>query len=377
MKSPGHDRAASGMPIRAAVLRGSSERYNLEDVELAAPGRHQLLVRIVAAGHCHTDLSIRSADRSALLPIIAGHEGAGVVEAIGEDVASVKVGDHVILSFASCGECEACRKSQPYFCSAFVALNLSGRAADGSTTVRDRAGHEIAAHWFGQSSFATHAITHERNCVVVDRSLPLNILAPLGCGVQTGAGTVFNLFKAQPGEAIAIFGAGSVGLSALMAAKAAGLERIVAVDLHPARLALAQELGATLVIDGRAPAMADEIRGHVPGGVDHCFDTTGHPEVIKNALSILKLGGICASVGPAAMNLDLPQYLLNGRMLTRVIEGNSDPQTFIPKLIELWSSGQFPLEKIITEFRLSELNEAEAASVAGQVIKPVLIADDE
>ncbi|MEY2570305.1 MAG: aryl-alcohol dehydrogenase, partial [Acidimicrobiaceae bacterium] len=207
------------MRITAAVLRQADGDYGLEEVELAAPGAGEVLVRVVGVGMCHTDVLPRSPASFSPPPIITGHEGSGVVEAIGPDVDGVAVGDHVVLSFASCGECFNCQHGQPSYCDTFLFRNLLGRNLDGSTGVTDDDGNEIASRWFGQSSFATHCVAGVRNVVVVDRDLPLELLGPLGCGILTGAGSVLVSLGVQPDTSLAVFGAGAEGLAADMAAK--------------------------------------------------------------------------------------------------------------------------------------------------------------
>src|SRR5262249_14913895 len=232
----------------------------------------------------------RSPEFAALapLPLVTGHEGAGVVEATGAGVSGIAVGDHVVLSFDSCGICVNCRGGHPAYCESFLPRNLSGRHVDGSSPATDAAGKPIGARWFGQSSFATHAIATPRNAVVVDRSLPLEILGPLGCGIQTGAGSVLIAMGVRAGSSGAGFRAGAVGLAAIMAARVAGATTIIAVDLHLSRLELARQLGATHAVEGKATDVVPQILSLVAGGVDYTFDTTGVPSVMVNAIMALR-----------------------------------------------------------------------------------------
>lgn len=359
------------MDITAAVLRDAEGRHELEEVELADPGPGELLVRVVGTGMCHTDVVPRGMPM--LLPIIAGHEGAGVVEAVGQDVTGVAVGDHVVLTFDSCGECVSCRGGEPAYCEQFMTRNLTGRDPAWGTRVSDADGGEIASRWFAQSSFATHCLATERNTVVVDPDLPLELLGPLGCGLLTGAGSVLVELGVQEGQSIVVFGAGAVGLAAIMAAAAVGAGPIVAVDLHDSRLELARELGATHGLDGADSQLAAKIAEACGGGADHTFDTTGVPSVMQTALATTRAGGRCGFVGVQTGDLVLDPLALVGKRVTGILEGGADPQIVIPRLIDLWREGRFPFDRLIRTFPLAKINEAEAASASGEVVKPVLL----
>lgn len=360
------------MKATAAVLRGTDQPYAIEEIELRDLRPHEVLVRIVAAGMCHTDVLPRVPGFIAPPPIVVGHEGSGVVEAIGSDVTKVAVGDHVVLSFDSCGACANCNAGQPAYCDTFIVRNLFGRELDGSAAATDAAGEPVAARWFGQSSFASHAIATERNTVVVDPSLPLEVLGPLGCGIQTGAGSILGALDVQPGTSVAVFGSGAVGLAAVMAAKVAGATTIVAVDLQQHRLDLALELGATHVVKGDAPDVAAQILAASGGGVQYSFDTTGIPAVIVTALQATRMTGKCGLVGVLQGNLELDSNTMLGKSIVNILEGSVDPQVFIPTMIRLWQEGRFPFDRLIQEFPMSQINEAEQSSLAGGVIKPVL-----
>jgi aryl-alcohol dehydrogenase len=361
------------MEITAAVLRAPDGRYALEPVELADPAPDEVLVRIVGAGMCHTDVLPRGEGTLSPPPIITGHEGAGVVEAVGSAVTRLAVGDHVVLSFDSCGACGRCVAGQPASCETFLVRNLLGRRVDFSTAVTDRDGAEVLSRWFGQSSFATHCLATERNAVRVDPSLPLETLGPLGCGIQTGAGTVLVALDVQPGTSVVVFGVGAVGLAAVMAAKVAEAATIVAVDLHAHRLELARELGATHVVDGASDDVLGQLGAITGGGAHHSVDTTGVPAVMLTALQCLQLGGSCGFVGVQTGDLTLDALSIIGKTVIGVLEGSADPQTFIPRMIELWQAGRFPFDRLIESFPLDQVNEAEEASLSGRVVKPVLL----
>jgi aryl-alcohol dehydrogenase len=360
------------MQATAAVLRTPDGPYALETVTLRDLRADEVLVRIVGVGMCHTDVLPRTPAFIAPPPIISGHEGAGIVEEVGADVTEVAVGDHVVLSFDSCGHCANCHSGQPAYCDTFLVRNLFGRELDGSSTAVDADGNDVGARWFGQSSFATYAISTARNTVVVDKSLPLELLGPLGCGIQTGAGSILVALDVQAGSSVSIFGAGAVGLSAVMAAKVAGATTIIAVDVHQARLDLALELGATHAMLGSAPNLSEQIMEISAGGVQYAFDTTGVPSVILTAIATMKMTGKCGLVGVQLGDLQLDGSALLGKTLLGILEGGADPQTFIPRMISLWQQGRFPFDRLIEQFPLDQINEAEQSSLSGKTIKPVL-----
>ena len=235
--------------------------------------------------------------------VVLGHEGAGVVEEVGKAVKSVRRGDHVVLSYSSCGHCPACEDGHPAGCRHLWELNFGFARLDGSNAL---AASGVRGHFFGQSSFATHTLANERNLVKVGKSLPLDLLAPLGCGLQTGAGTVMNSLAVKPGSSIAIFGTGSVGLAAVMAARVVGADPVVGVDIVPRRLELARELGATHCIDNHDVDVAERIRAIADGGVDHLVETTGDAALHRLALDLLNPGGRLALLTGASGPSHLP-----------------------------------------------------------------------
>ncbi len=359
------------MEITAAVLRSTDGPYRLEKLELAPPGPGEVLVRVVGAGMCHTDVVPRQL--AGFLPIITGHEGSGVVEAVGPGVAGVRVGDHVVLSFDSCGACAMCSRGLPSYCSTFIPRNLTGRDLQWGTRVTDAEGGEVASRWFGQSSFATHCLATERNTVVVDDDVELELLGPLGCGILTGAGSVLHALDVTAGRGLVVFGAGAVGLAAVMAAAVVGAAPIIAVDLHPHRLDLALELGATHVLAGGDEGLVEAIGAIAEGGAEYSLDTTGVPSVMVAALAVIRLGGHCGFVGVQTADLTLDPLALVGKRVSGILEGSADPQTLIPRLLGLWREGRFPFDRLVRTFPLDQINEAEAASLAGTVVKPVLL----
>lgn len=362
------------MDIQAAVLRGQNEPFTIEKLTLADPADHEVLVRIHGVGHCHTDVLPRAGAGFGTPPIVLGHEGAGVVETVGSAVIGIEPGDHVVLSFDYCGHCTNCRESQPAYCDTFLARNLGGHALDGTSRLRDEENAVIAGHWFGQSSFASHALVDAKNAIVVDKDLPLTTLAPLGCGIQTGAGAVLEHLRLRTGDGIVITGTGAVGLSAVMAAKVAGASQIIAVDINEDRLKLAKELGATDTIVGGTGDLTEQIRALAPNGVRYGLDTTGLPGIISAALDALSLRGTLGMVGVQQGEVSVsPLALTAGRTLTGILEGSANPHTFIPMLIDLWKRQLFPFDRLIQTLPLTEINSAEQRALAGEIIKPVLI----
>lgn len=358
---------------RSAVLRGAGDAYRVETVRIDDPGPGEALVRVAGAGLCHTDDFGRSGLLGdAFLPAILGHEGAGVVERVGPGVTSCAPGDHVVLTFDSCGTCGSCLRGIPSCCAEFELRNLTGTRPDGTGCARDASGAALTSRWFGQSSFGEYALTTERNTVKVGKDLPLPLLGPLGCGVQTGAGTVLNVLRPGPGQSIAVFGTGAVGLSAVMAARLCGATTIVAVDLDPRRRELALELGATTAVDGADPALAAAVRAQGPG-LDFAVDTTGATTVMATAVEVLARPGAAAFVGAGLDLFTVHPAALAGRTVTYVYEGGALPRVFIPRLLDLWRRGLFPFDRLIESYPLDEINQAEADVKAGRTVKAVLL----
>jgi aryl-alcohol dehydrogenase len=370
--------AALGVTARAAVLREVGEPLTIEEVSMAELVEGEILVKIKGVGICHTDLSAAAGLVPLPMPAVLGHEGSGVVEAVGPGVTALEVGDHVALSFDHCGECDVCTGYSPAYCELFGPLNYFGERMDGSVTMHNGE-EEVHGNWFGQSSFATHAIANVHNAVKVPKELPIELLGPLGCGLQTGAGSVLNVLQPKPGESIAIFGLGGVGLAAVMAAKAAGCGLILAVDINPERLALAAELGATHTFNPKeSDDLVWDIMSIAAPGVNYSFDAVGTGPVISQALQILRSPGHCVTVGFQGLehNITIDQgHLLLGRRLSGVIEGDADPQVFVPKLVEMYQAGDFPFDKLVKTYPFEQINEAIHASESGAVVKPIVVFD--
>jgi aryl-alcohol dehydrogenase len=361
------------LTTQAAITHGKGEPFQIEEITIEEPRAGEVLVRIIAAGICHTDLIVRDQYYPVPLPAVLGHEGSGIVEKVGDGVASVRPGDHVVLTYSSCGQCTNCRSGNPYGCTQFFDLNFTGKMQDGSSRLR-KDGEEVS-NFFGQSSFAYYSVVSERNVVKVDKDIPLDLLGPLGCGIQTGSGAVLNKLQPKAGSSIVIFGCGSVGLSALMAAKVASCTTIIAVDLQKNRLELAKELGATHTINPKDTNTVDEIQKITGGGIEYSIETTSRPEVLRQAVDCLATLGKAVVIGgpPVGTEVSLDvNTLLFERSVTGVLMGSSVPQLYIPKLIKLYQQGHFPFDKLIKFYRLEEINQASKDSESGVTIKPVL-----
>jgi aryl-alcohol dehydrogenase len=355
--------------VIAAVVEERGGPFALRELELGPLRDDEVLVRVAASGICHTDLICRDQWLPVPLPAVFGHEGAGVVEAVGAAVTEVAAGDRVGISYDCCGECPACRQGLGAYCYAFFAHNFAAsRPEDESSVFGD-----VHAHFFGQSSFATHAVARERNVVVLPDGVPFEIAAPFGCGIQTGAGTVLNALRPPPGSSVAVFGVGAVGLAAVMAARIAGCDPIVAVDLHESRLQLALEVGATHVFHEDPVARILELTG---AGVAYAIEAAGTPEAIRGAVDSLAPLGVCGVVGAPALgtevSLDVTHLLTAGRVVRGIVEGEARPKEFLPRLYELWRRGDFPVDRMMTFYDFEEIDRAAHDAESGAVIKPVL-----
>lgn len=361
----------------AAVLRQIGGPFQIEKVSVFPPRADEVLIRMVGTGICHTDIVCRDGF-PVPLPIVLGHEGSGIVEEVGPNVKRLRRGDHVVLSFNSCGHCGSCGAGHPATCTQFFPMNFAGvRLGDGSTPLM-QGDDPIHAVFFGQSSFATYAIAREINTIRVPNSAPLELLGPLGCGVMTGAGSVMISLNLRPCESLVIFGGGAVGLSALLGARAVDGGSVIVVEPNSERRALALDLGASKVFDPRdgtdIVAAIKEISG---GGVRYGIDTTGIPAVIAQGIDCILPGGTLGLLGVSPSGAPVPATLMDllvkGVTLRPIIEGDANPQNFIPKMVALYLEGKFPFDRLITKFRFDQINEAMRASEDGTAIKPVLV----
>lgn len=366
------------MRTTVAVVNGPGQDFHLEEVEVDGPRADEVLVRIVATGLCHTDISLRDTLPEEMFPRVFGHEGAGVVEEVGGDVTGIAVGDHVVLSLASCRDCPRCRAGLAGYCEQTLMLNYMGFRMDGSTTYSREAG-PVYGSFFGQSSFARHAVVSASSVVVVDPALDLTRVAPFGCGFQAGAGAVLNVARPREDDSVVVYGVGAVGLAAVAAATASGVRTVVAVDLVESRLDAARKLGAT----GVNPAelgevtVVDRVKELTGGGASYGVETTAVPSVVKEAAQSLGVQGTLVVLGLDMTRPEFPvdaiDILQNGKVVRGSVEGDSDPLEMVPRMLRMHAEGRFPVDDLVTTYPFAEINTAVADVLAGKVVKPVLV----
>jgi aryl-alcohol dehydrogenase len=364
------------MQAKAALALRNESPLVLETVSLAEPGVGEVLVRLVASGLCHTDISVMDA-MPLPWPAILGHEGAGIVEAVGAGVTGISPGQHVVLTTASCGACKTCASGDPSYCMNFQALNLSGGYRQDGSCTHTHAGAPVFARFLGQSSFATHLLADQSSVIPVASDLPLEIVAPFGCGIQTGAGAVFNTLGPSNGSSIAIVGAGAVGLSAVMAAAIVGCSTIIAVDKNPDRLAIAREVGATHTVDVTDGDPVEAVRGITGQGVDYAVEASGIGAVMTQAVQMLGPRGTAALVGvthDATIAIPVTALQAGGQTIkgSLMAGGGVRPREFVAKLIDYWREGRLPVERMIRHYPFDRINDAIADAKSGVAIKPVL-----
>ena len=364
------------MKTTVAIVNEPGQAFTFEEVDLDEPRADEVLVRIVATGLCHTDLSLRDSLPAEMFPRVFGHEGAGIVEQVGSEVTGIAEGDHVLMSFRSCRACVKCQEGLVGYCDQSLMFNYMGFRLDGSTT-HQRDGAPVYGSFFGQSSMARHAIAYADNCVVVDKSLDLATLAPYGCGFQTGAGTVLNIFRPGPEDSLVVFGCGAVGLAAVVAARASGCGTVVAVDPLATRREVAQRYGA-LAVDPTAlgeQSVVDKVKELTGGGATYGIDTTAISAVVKQAQQSLAIRGTLVALGLGAEEyaIDAIDLLQNGKTIRSSIEGESDPQEMIPRLIAMRAAGDFDVDDLVTTYPFEQIQQAIDDVTSGAVVKPVLV----
>ncbi len=357
----------------AAVVYEVGGKFSLETVELSDLRPDEVYVKIKASGICHTDLNMQ---HFLPMPAIVGHEGVGVVEEVGAGVTYVKPGDRVIISWPACGVCENCLTGKRYICDVEFPLLFSGCRLDGSRTVKLN-GQEISACYFQQSSFATYALVPENSLVKIeDESVPWEVLAALPCGAMTGAGSVLNELVVGPQDEFLCFGVGGVGQAAIMAAHMAGAYPIIAVARNPKRLQLALDLGATHTVNAKTDDVVARINEICPHGVHKAFDSSGAVQSWHTAAAVLRMGGQFAVVAaPETETLGGgPHALLSKAIRVQfIMAGSAVPRVFLPKMIEWYKQGRFPVDRLVTTFPFSEINAAVHATESGEAIKPVVL----
>jgi aryl-alcohol dehydrogenase len=362
--------------IRAAVTESKGAPFVVQELELGELQPDEVLVEVAASGICHTDLICRDQWVPVPLPAVLGHEGAGTVRAVGPAVVGVAPGDRVGMTFNSCGRCPTCLTAKSVNCHDFFGRNFASARPDGTTALA-RNGDAVHSHFFGQSSFATHAVATARNVVKLPQGVPFEVAAPFGCGIQTGAGAVLNVMRPPAGSSLVVTGTGAVGLSAVMAAVVAGCGTIVGVDVKPNRLELARELGATHVVDASTTDVTEEITRITGGGADFAIETTGVPAVLRAAFDALapcgEVGVIGAPPFGTEVSFDMNSFLAFGRVVRGIVEGDSVPELFLPTLIDLWQRGRFPVERMMVTYDFDRIDDAVRDAEAGTTIKPVLV----
>ncbi|MEV4772093.1 NAD(P)-dependent alcohol dehydrogenase [Micromonospora humida] len=358
------------MRITAAVLENAGGPFTLQQIDLADPGPDEVLVRVHSVGICATDLEFANFFPT---PAVLGHEGSGVVEQVGDRVTGVSPGDHVAMSFTSCGDCPLCRGGNPAYCRRFDAVNFTGRRPDGSTAL-SRDGQPVNGHFLGQSSFASHVVAPARAVVPISKEVDLGVVGPFGCGFGTGAGAVLNVLRPEVGSSLVVFGAGAVGVAAILAARVAGCAVVAAVDVNAGKLDTARLLGATHGVNSTDGDPRELLTAIAPHGFDVAIDTTGREDVLRLAVESLGPLGRCGvvGIGPSEQMSFEWRSVLNGRSITGIIGGSSLPQVFLPKLLDLHAAGNFPVDRLITRFPFAQINEAVAALRSGEVGKAVL-----
>ncbi len=385
------------MRVRAAVLRqaglpmpyAQSRPLSVEEVELAEPGPGELLVKIRAAGLCHSDLSAINGDRPWPMPIVVGHEAAAEVVGLGPGVEDLAIGDHVVLVFRpACGNCPNCATGRPALCGPGGESNADGSLLGGYRRLRavggaPGIGGEAAGalnHHLGCAAFAEYATVSRRSAVRIDPDLPWDEAALFGCAVLTGAGAVFNTARMEAGSSAAVVGLGGVGFASLLAAIAAGARSVVAVDLLPAKLALARELGATHVFDASAPDVGDRLRAATGGGVDYAFEMAGSVRALELAYRITARGGTTVTAGlpaPASrLELQAVSLVAEERTLKGSYVGSSVPARDVPRYVQMYRAGRLPVDRLLSErIGLDEINPALDRLARGESIRQVILMD--
>jgi Zn-dependent alcohol dehydrogenase len=361
--------------ITAAVVEELHGPFVIRDVEIDEPGPGDVLVKVAATGFCHTDGIARDGDLPFPLPGELGHEGAGTVVAVGEGVTGVREGQAVVLGWPYCGACRNCVAGQPRYCLRMGELVGGGTRLGGGSALRTRDGKPLASHFFGQSSFATYSMTSASSLVPIPAGLPVELMGPLACGLATGAGAVFNTLRPEPGSSIVVYGAGTVGLAAVMAARNSAATTIIAVDRHAARLRLATDLGATHVIDATATDAVQAVTDICGGPADAALDCTGVLPVLRQAIDSVGMLGTALLIGGAPAGAEFSADHLTtlwGKTIRGTLGGSGHGQALIAALMELHAQGRFPFDRLVEYFPLDRIEDAVEASYSGAVVKPIL-----
>jgi S-(hydroxymethyl)glutathione dehydrogenase/alcohol dehydrogenase len=362
--------------MKAAILYEAGTPLKLENVKLDEPQVNEVLVKLVASGVCHSDLHFMKGEMYCVMPTVAGHEGAGIVEKVGPGVTSLQPGDHVVLMVSfSCGKCRFCVEGHPTMCVENMPV-MAGGVLPVCGSTRLSKGDQALHHLFGLACFAEYTVVHERSCVKIREDAPLDKVCLLGCGVATGIGAAINTAGVRPGESIVIWGAGGVGLSAIMGAKLAGAGKIIAIARNPKKLALARGFGADHVVNASEEDPVAKVMELTGGGADYAIESAGKTEVMQQAYASIHNGGKCVVAGMAALGttMTIQSYeLLLGKTLTGTVQGDIKAQVDIPRYIDMFMDGKLPFDKLISKtYTLDQVNEAFAALEKGEVIRSVI-----
>jgi len=372
------------MKIKAAVLNKmgaeapytNSKPLRIEDIDLQPPGPGEIMVKMAAAGLCHSDLSVINGSRPRPTPMVLGHEAAGIVEEVGEFVTDLKVGDHVVMVFVpSCGHCLPCCEGRPALCEPGAQANNAGTLISGGSRLSRN--EESVSHHLGVSAFAEYATMSRNSVIKIDKDLPLDQAALFGCAVLTGVGAVVNTGKVEPGSTVAVVGLGGVGLASILGARLAGASRIVAVDLDDSKLALAKELGATDCFNAKSTDCVGEIREATQGGVNYAFELAGAVPALETAYNVTRRGGTTVTAGLphpdkrfalAPVGLVAEERTLKGSYI-----GTSVPMRDIPRYISLFRQGRLPVDRLLTgHLKLENINEGFDLMAQGKAVRQVI-----
>lgn len=365
---------AQGLPMPYA----QSRPFQIQEVELEGPGAGEVLVEIRAAGLCHSDMSVIAGARQRPLPVVGGHEGAGIVREIGAGVSGLAVGDHVTLAgVAGCGACRYCLANRPGLCGAVTGAKAQGMLGTGVRRLRFPNGEPIN-HYSGISVYAQYAVVTPQSLIKIDSDVALDVAALFGCAVITGAGAVFNSAKVPLGARIAVIGLGGVGLTAVMAAREAGAQRIIGIDLLDSKFGLARALGATDCVLASAPDAVAQVLAFTDGGVDFCFEVSGHPAALEMARAMTAKGGEVVGVGvnrpETQFAINHLAWVCNEQVLRGSYMGGGVPQDDIPRYADMYLKGRLPVDQLRSEYiGFDQLNAAFDALHAGKVIRQILL----
>ncbi|HEX6482324.1 MAG TPA: Zn-dependent alcohol dehydrogenase [Ktedonobacteraceae bacterium] len=364
--------------MQAAILEAPATDLIVERIDIQEPKRGEVLVRLAASGVCHSDLHVVHGTQTTPLPAVLGHEGAGVVEAIGPEVKRVQVGDHVILSWTpSCGQCAFCQSGHPNLCTVVYETMGNGTLMDGTS----RLSHDgkPVYHYSFISSFAEYCVVPESGCVVIEPDIPLDKAALVGCAVMTGVGAVLNTAQVRPGSAVAVIGSGGVGLNAIQGANLAGAATIIAVDVSPAKLERALAFGATHLVNAAQVDAVQAVRELTSGlGADYTFEAVGRSETMRQCWEMARPGGKVVMIGiaPAGSELSLPANRLvrEERCLMGSFYGSARPHIDMPLILKLYMAGKLKLDELVTHrFSLEQINDAVRVLDAGEAIRPIIV----